>query len=212
VTIPVHGTDNLVWLREKTALLRVCHQLHEESADVLYGSNTFVINVAYDRIEFLYRWLLPSGLTPKRVHPFLKREQPGTLKREYFPQRYIPRIRSYLINVEHVGSYMGMIKYNCGGKGLTIGIRRQVQTLVDELRKSPHLNRVVVRLIDDNTVLSQIRRVRVHRMDADKNTVLTQTVLDPFLDLTGVRCAEIVGAVNPDYKSHVRQRMEELGQ
>ena len=158
-----------------------------------------MIIVTYDRIEFLYRWLLPSGLSPKRFCHFLDDK--------YFPQRYIERIRHYAVYVEHVDSYMGMIKYNCGGRGLTAGVKSQVQGLVDRLKAVERLGTVQVRLVDTSMVLDQIRRVRVHCVEKKKDAAVTQAVLDPFLDLRAVRRAEVAGSVAPSYKEMVETAM-----
>ncbi|KAF2181788.1 hypothetical protein K469DRAFT_588152 [Zopfia rhizophila CBS 207.26] len=189
--------NNIVWRRGTIALLGTNHQIHEECVDMIYGDNTFVIDVAFDSIKFRYRWVLPSNLTPTRSYSFL----------DHFSQRNLLRIKNYIINVEHVDDYTGMIKYNCGGRGLTAGIRQQVQNLVDLLSVAPYLHRLHVHLID-----GAINRVkfqpsgRIHRVQDEKNYASSQTVLDPFNGLYGVRKAKVTG-VSTEYAESLETAM-----
>ncbi|OCK82811.1 hypothetical protein K432DRAFT_380061 [Lepidopterella palustris CBS 459.81] len=188
--------NDIVWKRGWIGILAVNHQIHEECVDLVYGDNTFVVDVAYDSIKFRYRWLLPSNLTPSRSYSFL----------DHFSQRNLLRIKNYVINVEHVDSYTGMIKYNCGGRGLTAGIRQQVQNLVDLLSMVPYLHRVHVHLIDGAISRVRFPSGRVHRVQDEKNCATAQTVLDPFLRLYGVRRAVVTG-VTPDYATSLEGQM-----
>jgi hypothetical protein len=171
--------------------------IYEECADMLYGTNTFEIDVKYDSIKFRYSWLTHSGLKPKILYPFPS---------DRF-QNNIKRVRHYVINVEHVDSYQGMIKYNCGGYGLTAGVRSQVKDLVEQIRRPEGFGRIIVRLSNGNKVLSDIRRVKVHCIERGKNTEVTQAVLDPFQDLKDVRCAMVLGSVTPEYAADIERAM-----
>lgn len=164
---------------------------------MLYSTNTFEIDIKYDSIKFRYSWLTHAGLKPKILYPFPS---------DRF-QRNIQRIRHFVINVEHVDSYQGMIKYNCGGSGLTAGIRGQVRDFVQQIRTSKDFGRIVVRLSSGNKVLKDIRRVKVHCIEREKNTEMTQSVLDPFRDLKDVRWAKVVGSVTPEYATEIEQAM-----
>jgi len=164
----------------------------------MYGHSMFVINIAYDKIMFQYQWLvLSSGLAPSRAYPFL----------EHFPQKNIQRIKNYTINVRHEDSYLGWIKYNCGGPGLTDGVRRQVQRLVDVLSTAGDLHKVQIRLSDGSNILSEIRKVPVRAVQLEKNVAVTQTVLDPLRQLRGVRQVSITGAVLPEYAAAIESEM-----
>jgi hypothetical protein len=193
---------NVFWQRGCTRLLAINRQIHEECADMMYGDNLFVVYIAFDSIEFCYqfRTLAPSNrsLTLKGKKDFLY----------HFSQRNLLRIRNYVINVEHVDAYTGMIKYNCGGRGLTVGIRRQVQSLVGMLAVAPGLQRLYVHLIR-----ARVRLIRLPEgEDADAKTNnsqpadLTQTVLDPFMRLYDVREAKVTGA-SPAYEKTLEQSM-----
>lgn len=88
-----------VWLRGNTSLLATNHQIHEEAADMLYGDSVWVVEVGFDRIIFRYRRLLvPQMLVPQSTPLFLETVSP----------RYLERIRTIAINVEHVDDYTGM--------------------------------------------------------------------------------------------------------
>ncbi|GME43152.1 hypothetical protein GTA08_BOTSDO08930 [Neofusicoccum parvum] len=178
--------NGLVWLRGCTPLWAVNRQISEECLALLYGHNTFVIEIAYSRLDFRLRWLLPdSGLTPNRAFSFL----------DHFSQRNLQRIRKCLVHVEMVDSYTGMIKYNCGGRGLQAGLREQIRRLVEVLRSA-----------------GELRRVEVRFVDKQKNARATQAVLEPLLLLRGVREAVVSGGVTPDYADYLERKMVESGE
>ncbi|KAF2143004.1 uncharacterized protein K452DRAFT_286634 [Aplosporella prunicola CBS 121167] len=177
-----HDANGLVWLRGHNAVLATCRQLHEEGAAIIYGQNTFVIEVSYDRISFRFRWLLPANcnLAPNRAFSFL----------DHFSQRNIQRIKNYYIKIDHVDSYTGMIKFNCGGRGLTDGLREKVRQLMTVLRCAGELNRVEVRFVDSS-----------------KRPRDTQVVLEPLLVLREVRRARVRGDVMAEFGEHVERKM-----
>lgn len=174
---------DIVWRRGCTAVLAVNHQVHDECVDMIYGDNTFVLTVAFDAIKFCQRWRTANNLTPSRSYAFL----------DHFSQRNLIRIKNYVINVEHVDDYTGMIKYNCGGRGLTVGIRNKVQELVDLLSVVPYLHRLHVHLIDGAISRRQFPSGRVHRVQDEQNYANSQTVLEPCRRLYGVRKARVTG-------------------
>lgn len=178
--------NGLVWLRGCTALVAVNRLISEECLELLYGHNTFVVEISYDRIEFRFRWLLPaSGLSPNRAYAFL----------DHFSQRNLQRIKKYLVHVEMVDSYTGMIKYNCGGRGLHAGLREQLRRLVEVLRCA-----------------GELRKVEVRFVDKQKNARATQVVLEPLLLLRGVYKAIVSGGVTPDYADYLQRKMIESGE
>ncbi|KAF2474221.1 uncharacterized protein BDR25DRAFT_351748 [Lindgomyces ingoldianus] len=175
--------NDIVWRRGSIGILATSHQIHDECVDMIYGENIFVIDVAFDCIRFRYRWFLPSNLTPSRTYSFL----------DHFSQRNLMRIKNYIINVEHVDDYAGMIKFNCGGRGLTARIRQQVQRLVDLLCMVPYLHRLQIHLIDGAISGNRFPSGRVHRVHDEKNYSQSQTVLDPFHRIYGVRKVQVTG-------------------
>lgn len=165
--------------------------------DLLYGANTFVAWITYNKIDFLYQWKIASGLTPKKVYPLL----------DHFTADQFRRMRRLIVNVEQVDSYMGMIKYNCAGAGLVAGIRSQVQRFVDTLAATPALTSLRVSLTADLGIHAEIRRVKVHCVERDRNTAISQTVLDPLADLYNVAKVEISGAIHPEYAENLKEAM-----
>ena len=212
---------NIAWRRGNTALFAVCRQLHDECADMVYGSNTFMLGVTFSSITFRFRFLLPSGMAPKREYNFL----------ELMPQRYLRRLRRVLVCVEHVDSYTGMIKYNVSGKGLMHGLRRQVLRLVCALQPldeqgaekgeedvgrekepgstvqeqpCPGLARVLIRISGGNAVTASLK---THFGEAQRISKDIEEILEPFGHLCGVRDARVMGAVEPAYARELEQRM-----
>lgn len=207
--------SNIAWRRGNTSLFAVCRQLHDECADLVYGSNTFLLGVTFSSITFRFRFLLPSGMAPKREYNFL----------ELMPGKYMRRLRRVLVCVDHVDSYTGMIKYNVSGKGLMHGLRRQVLKLVCALQpieegeekrddgsdvkaaeeeQCPGLARVIVKISGGNSVTQSLKVQfgEVQRISKD-----IEEILEPFGHLCGVRDPRVMGAVGHDYARELEDRM-----
>jgi len=214
---------NIAWRRGNTSLFAVCRQLHDECADMVYGSNTFMLGVTFSSITFRFRFLLPSGMAPKREYNFL----------ELMPERYLRRLRRVLVCVDHVDSYTGMIKYNVSGKGLMHGLRRQVLRLVCALQPRgiedqdhvseegerghgpaadgdgdgdyhPGLARVLIRISSGNAVTASLK---TQFGEAQRISKDIEEILEPFGHLCGVRDARVMGAVGHDYARALEERM-----
>ncbi|KAF9695279.1 hypothetical protein EKO04_007059 [Ascochyta lentis] len=188
--------NDIVWRRGCTSLLAVNQQMHEEAADMLYGESTFVVDVTFDKVAFRYRWRTESGLTPSRQIDWL----------EHFSQRNLLRVKDYVVNVESVDDYTGMIKYNVGGRGLPAGIRAKVRELVDLLVAVKGLRRLEVHLIDGDMSRHRFPSGRVHRVQDESHYKQTQTVLDPFGALRGVRQVQVTG-VSEEYAKALEASM-----
>jgi len=194
------GVSNIVWQRGNVHLFSVCRQLHDECADMVYGNSTFMLFVTYTGISFRFRYLLPNSMTPNRSYPIL----------ELLPGKYLRRIRKVIVHVDHVDSYTGMIKFNVSGKGLTHGLRRQVQRLVVALQpehvpdKAPQgrLNRVTVRVSNGNAITDSLN---ARGCGSPKVSEDIAEMLQPFGCLCGVQYAKVMGAVGDD----VARRLEE---
>lgn len=120
------GVSNVVWQRGNISILSTCSQLHRECTELIYGTNTFLLFVTYNAIQWRFRWLLPSGLAPSRSYLFL----------ELLPQRYMRLIKRVIVHIDHVDSYTSMIKFGVGAKGLKHGLKRRVQQLVLALQSA----------------------------------------------------------------------------
>lgn len=180
--------NDIVWRRGCTSLLAVNRLIHEEATDMLYGENTFVIDVTFDKVAFRYRWRTENGLTPSRQVDWL----------EHFSQRNLLRVKNYIVNVESVDDYTGMIKYNVGGRGLPAGMRAKVHELVDLMVLVRELRSLSVHLVDGDISRHRFPSGRVHRVQDESHYAQTQTVLEPFRALYGVRQAQVTG-VSEEY-------------
>ncbi|KAF2854403.1 hypothetical protein T440DRAFT_388136 [Plenodomus tracheiphilus IPT5] len=187
---------DIVWHRGCTAILAVNKQIHEETAAMLYGDNTFVVDITFDSINFRYRWRTRNGLTPSRTYAFL----------EHFSQRNLLRVRRYVVNVEHVDDYTGMIKYNCGGRGLAAGLKGKVAALVGLLSEVENIHRLQVHLIDGAISRQMFPGGRVHRVQDEGNYQQAQAVLEPFRMLRGVRKVDVSG-VSSEYATALQESM-----
>ena len=86
-----------------------------------------------------------------------------------------------------------MIKYNCGGLGLTNGIKLQVKKLVDVLKTAEGLAHVEVHLTD-------------HKFDIKTS----QQSLEPFAELDNIyNRIVITGAESPDFLGGLRRDRQE---
>lgn len=190
--------NKIVWIRGNVTLLRVCRQLHDECAEMVYGGNTFLLFLTYADIKWRYRWLLPSGQAPMRNYPFL----------DLLAERYMRLLKRIVVHIDNVDAYTGMIKYNVSGKGLTHGLRRQVQRLANALKpgdgEGRELTRLVVRV--SNSAVSDTAYTRRSAGEPAAVSVSaislledSDTVLMPLRQLYGVREASVSGAVTTEF-------------
>ncbi|KAK5121890.1 hypothetical protein LTR85_004461 [Meristemomyces frigidus] len=196
------ATSNIVWQRGNINVLCVCRQLHDECAELLYGSNTFLLFITFEGITFRFRWLIPNGLAPSSSKPFL----------ELLPERYMRLVKRVVVQIDHVDSYTGMIKFNVGGKGLTHGLRRQVQRLVNALKPIPpqsgagedadhssierRLTKICIRVSNGNAVLDAVKSDIVRQREGGIRVAEDlEIMLEPLRQLYGVREVSISGAV-----------------
>jgi len=184
----------VLWIRSSTALLRICHLIHDECADLLYSTNTFVIDITFHSLKFHMTWLTTKGLRPKILYDFP----------HVFARCNVERIRNYAVTVEHVDSYQGMIKYNCGGPMLTAGIRERVSHFVNAAGHAPELGSLFVRLADGNPVLKDIRSVTAYRVERGKDVAKMQEVLRP-LGMLYANFVDTCGAVTPEYAAQLKK-------
>lgn len=133
------------WQRSSTSILLANHQLHAESLAVLYGSrNVFALAVTFKQLTFRLRYKVRARSTTAAgagaggggggfgVRQELPLTPSSTLD---FPgavggMRAVAALRHVVVLVERADEYEGMIKYNCGGRELVEGVRRQVRLLV----------------------------------------------------------------------------------
>lgn len=199
--------SNVVWQRGNTKLLSVCKQVHDECAEMLYGSNTFLLFVTYNGISFRFRWLLRSGMAPSTSKNFIQN----------LPERYRHLIKRLVVHVDHVDSYTGMIKFDVDGNGLTRGLKNQVQRLVDALRPGNEtdatigdrrLAKIYIRVSNGNAVLDALKTSIVREREGGvKVSEDIQEILDPFGQIRGVQQVSVVGAVTESYAHRLEALM-----
>lgn len=209
------GPSHVVWQPGNIRLLSVSRQLHDECAEIMYGSNTFLLFVTFSGISFRYSWMLKSGLSPTRRYSFL----------ELIPRRYLILIKRVIVNVDHVDSYTGMIKFNVSGKGLTHGLRKQNQRLVNALQAHPvqledgtaltyqerRLNKIKIQVSNGNAVLDQIKKEVVRQREGKIRVAEDlEEMLEPFGELRGVRSVQIAGAVTTEFSERLVMKMMSL--
>ncbi|SMQ53051.1 unnamed protein product [Zymoseptoria tritici ST99CH_1A5] len=204
------GPSHVVWQRGNIHLMSVCRQVHDECAELLYGCNSFLLFVTFQGITFRFSWLLPSGLAPTRRYDFL----------ELLPAKYLPLIKRAIINLDHVDSYTAMLKFNVSGKGLTQGLRKQVQRLVNALRTNAdaanddekRLAKIGIRVSNGNAFLDREKSEIVRQREgAIKVSEDLEVMLEPFGDLRGVREVQISGAVTDKFAASLKEKMMSLG-
>lgn len=206
------GPGPVVWRRGNISLLSVNKQVHHEAAELLYGNSTFQLFVTYSGISFRYTWLLHGGGTPNRRYDFL----------ELLPKKYLVLIKKVIVHVDHVDSYTGMIKFNVSGKGLTYGLRKQIQRLVNALQEdcagadpdesidatTRRMGKVHIRVSNGNAVLDQIKSDAVRQREGGiKVAEDLEEMLEPFGDLRGVHHVAIYGAVTETFAANLRKKM-----
>ncbi|KAF1915465.1 hypothetical protein BDU57DRAFT_518444 [Ampelomyces quisqualis] len=185
------------WRRGNTALLAINQQIHDETASMLYSENTFVLEIGFDKIEFKYRWRMANGLMPHRDIPWF----------DNFSQKNLLRVRRYVVTVESGDEYTGMIKYNCGGRGLPAGIRANVNKLAGLMAYvRPNIHHLQIHLMDGAISRAMFPSGRVHRVQDEANYAQTQTVLDPFRRLIDVSKVEVSG-VSEEYAEDLTRSM-----
>ncbi|KAI9831257.1 MAG: hypothetical protein M1819_005185 [Sarea resinae] len=176
----------IVWQRGTTVFLRTCSQVHAEASEMLYGTNTFDIWVAWDRVEFRNARSVYEGLTTRSSIPFLEwsgASSDGGSNRGagIISARNQRHIRSYHVVINLEDSYTAMVKYNNGGLGFIDGLRDQVARLCEVLRGAEQLLSVMVVIWDHN-----------------RDPLPGQRALEPFRTLRGVRCAAVAYLQRPE--------------
>lgn len=146
----------VVWQRATAAIWATNRQVYKECIRLIYGNPTFLIDVRYDKVEFLHQWSLPKGsLIPKRIFNFP----------DPFAARNRPLMRKFHVRVHQVDGYTGMIKYNYSNPEiLARTLRCQVSILCGFLKE-----------------MYEIREFRIsyHGGDSESHAMLP-LVMEPF--------------------------------
>lgn len=176
------GHKGIVWIRGNTAIIAVNKQIHAEATTIMYGSNTFVLDIEWCCTTFAYQWLLPTGLVPKRTIAF----------RDQLASRGMAFIRKLHVRVHHVDSYTGMAKYSYSGPGLRDGVKDQVLALCTFLPNLPEITKLSIQFRDDGATAA-----------------LGQAVLEPFLTLKNTREVTVEGSITPEFAEYISSRLND---
>jgi hypothetical protein len=100
-------------------------------------------------------------------------------------------MKKFSVTVKHVDSYTGMVKYNFGGKGLTKGVKDNVERFCGILLKC-----------------AEVQELKIVLLNEDKNVEFAQQVLEPLTTLNNVRKLEIEGKVTQEYTRYLERTVE----
>ncbi|KAL9132730.1 MAG: hypothetical protein Q9175_006093 [Cornicularia normoerica] len=182
-------TDNpdrgVVWIRATAAIWATNRQVYKECIMLMYSSPTFLIDVRYDKVEFLYQWvLLQRSLVPKRIFNF-----PDPIA-----ARNRPLMRKFHVRINQVDSYTGMIKYNYSNPEiLARGLKCQVHILCAFLNG-----------------MHEIRDLRISYHGGDKESQkILPLVMEPFWQLKKTRLVTVedLGRVNEALRTRLREHL-----
>ena len=175
----------IVWLRAAAAIWVLNRQLYKECIRLIYGNPTFLIDVRYDKIEFLHQWTLPQKLLfPKRVFSF---PDPIVAQNR-------PLMRKFHVRIHQVDGYTGMVKYNYSNpEKLARGLRCQVDIFCDLLKG-----------------MYEIRELRISCHGGDEGShALMPLVMEPFWQLKTTKIVTVQGPsrVNERFNLKLQQHL-----
>jgi hypothetical protein len=102
----------------------------------------------------------------------------------------------------------GMVKYNCGGGGLTMGIRAQVGRLVDLMALADEIHFLRIHFQDGTKERGSTARGQMYPLPPKLGHYGSrESVLAPFARLRGVRNVSIHGAVSEEYTVYLEKKM-----
>ena len=166
-------------------------QIYNECIGPMYGDSTFLVDVGYNYVDFIYQYRLPqSELVAKRLLSFPER----------IAARNRPFMRRFEVWVKEVDSYTGMIKYNYSNpEVLAMGVREQTQKLCGFLQGLPEVRELkIVYTGKDNS--------------KDNKEKLMMLILEPFWKLKNVRdvVIETPGIKNKKVQKGLREQVREF--
>ena len=179
----------IVWIRATAAIWATNRQVYNECTTLLYGNNTFLIDIRYDKVGLLYQWILPqTPLIPKRIFNFADSIAPRNkaLMRKFHVR--VHQIDSYMIAKVHNDLgwlqsqqsgvfFVGMAKLvdTINSEYLARGLRCQVSTFCDFLKE-----------------LHEIRELRIsYHGGSEENYAFLQLVMEPFWHLENTRTVNV---------------------
>ncbi|KAL2041822.1 hypothetical protein N7G274_005606 [Stereocaulon virgatum] len=141
------------------------HQIYNECIGTMYGNSTFLLDVGYNYIDFIYQYRLPSSnLVAKRLLSFPER----------IAARNRPLMRKFEVWVKELDGYTGMIKYNFSNpEVLAMGVREQTQKLCGFLQVLPEVRELKIIYTGNDNFMDHMGK-------------LMMLVLEPFRQLEHV--------------------------
>lgn len=113
--------------------------------------------------------------------------------------------------------FVGMIKFNVDGNGLTHGLQNQVRRLVNKLQaangsdlvaEDGRLAKVLIRVSNGNAVLDALKSNIVREREGSvKVPEDIEEMLEPFSQLRGVQQVHILGAVTYEFARRLEAKM-----
>lgn len=177
------GTRGIAWVRGHCAILATSRRVFNEGIRIMYGRNTFVIDVVWDGVTFAYQWLLPTGLIPKRTFAFP----------EKLAKRNVSYIRKLIVRIHHVDNYTGMIKHNFSGPGLRQGLKLQVERLCQDTLQDMY----------------EISHLHIHFQNDGHKDSVDQQILEPLMQLTKTRTLQLTGSITPRMERALQVRLSD---
>ena len=151
---------NVDWVHGNTSILATNKRIYNEAIGILYGSNTFAINVIWERATFAYMCILSDNLTSMRNLTFPK----------HLTARNIALIRHLVIRVHHSA------RLPWGQNNPT----RRLEYQVDQLKHR------VEQLCQHLADIPDITRLHVHIQKDNPYPELSIALFRPFLALTNI--------------------------
>ena len=180
-----HLDRGVVWIRATAAIWATSRQVYKECIRLMYGNPTFLLDIKYDKIDFLYQWILPQvSLVPKRIFNF-----PDPIA-----ACYRPLMRKFHVRVHQVDGYTGMIKYNYGNPEiLARGLRCQAKILSAFLNETHEIDEL---------------QISYHGGDEESHKVLP-LLMEPFWQLKKTKTVIVQdpGRVNETLRMNLQERL-----
>ena len=123
------------WTHGNTTVLATNKMVYNEAISVLYGCNTFAVNVVWQFVTFAYQFILPDGLMSLRNLAFPK----------FLAARNVALIRKLVIRVHHVAEF----PYR--GNDYTTRLKYRVDELCKDLGAIPEIAQMHVHVQNDNS-------------------------------------------------------------
>ena len=183
-----HPDRGVVWIRATAAIWATNRQVYKECIRLIYANSTFLVDVRYDKVEFLflYQWILPqTAVVPKRIFIF---PDPIAVRNR-------PLMRNIHVRVHQVDSYTGIIKYNYSNPEiLARGLARQVESLCAFMNE-----------------MHEIRKLQIsyHGGDNESHKVLP-LVMEPLRQLKKTKSVTVqdLGRVNEALRTKLQEHLQ----